>query len=77
MSRVFSLGKVSVLAYRAHQTALEIQSDIEATACPGVSTAGLYNRALEKVKHNKLTPYFMGYHQQAGFIGHGIGIQIN
>ena len=77
MSRVFSLGRVSELAYKAHQTALEIQSDIEAVARPGVATADLYHRALEKVKHNQLAPYFMGYHQQAGFIGHGIGIQIN
>lgn len=77
MSRVFSLGKVNDLAYRAHQTALEIQSDIEAVARPGVATAEMYSLAIEKVTQNQLSPYFMGYHQKAGFIGHGIGIQIN
>ena len=77
MTRVFSVGKVSDLAYKAHQTALEIQSDIEAIAKPGIATAELYNQAFEKVKRYDLLPYFMGYSQQAGFIGHGIGIQIN
>lgn len=77
MTRVFSVGKVSDLAYKAHQTALEIQSDIEALAKPGIATAELYSRAIEKVKKQGLESYFMGYSQQAGFIGHGIGIQIN
>jgi Xaa-Pro aminopeptidase len=77
MTRVFSIGKVSPLAYKAHQVALEIQSDIEAMAKPGIAACDLYNLALERVKKQDLLPYFMGYSQQAGFIGHGIGIQIN
>ena len=77
MTRVFSIGKVAPIAYKAHQVALEIQSDIEAKAKPGVATCDLYNMALEKVKRHELLSYFMGYSQQAGFIGHGIGIQIN
>lgn len=77
MTRVFSIGKLTPLAYKAHQVALEIQSDVEATARPGVAAAELYNRALEKVTKEDLLQYFMGYSQQAGFIGHGIGIQIN
>jgi len=77
MTRVFSIGKVAPLAYKAHQVALEIQSDIEATAKPGIATCDLYNAAIEKVKKFDLLSYFMGYSQQAGFIGHGIGIEIN
>jgi Xaa-Pro aminopeptidase len=77
MTRVFSIGKVAPLAYKAHQVALEIQSDIEATAKPGIATCDLYNAAMEKVKRFDLLSYFMGYSQQAGFIGHGIGIEIN
>jgi len=77
MTRVFSIGKVAPLAYKAHQVALEIQSDIEATAKPGVATSELYHAALEKVKKFDLLSYFMGYSQQAGFVGHGIGIEIN
>ena len=77
MTRVFSIGCVSPLAYKAHQVALEIQNDIEAMAKPGVATCDLYKRAIELAKKHELTPYFMGHSQQAGFIGHGIGIQIN
>ncbi len=77
MTRVFSIGRVSPLAYKAHQVALEIQSNIEALAKPGIATSDLYNRAIELVKKYELLPYFMGHSQQAGFIGHGIGIQIN
>jgi len=77
MTRVFSIGRVSPLTYKAHQVALEIQSNIETVAKPGVATCDLYNRAMELVKKHELMPYFMGHSQQAGFIGHGIGIQIN
>jgi len=77
MTRVFSIGRVSPLTYKAHQVALEIQSNIETVAKPGVATCDLYNRAMELVKKHELMPYFMGHSQQAGVIGHGIGIQIN
>ena len=77
MTRVFSIGKLSPLAHKAHQLALEIQNEVENLAKPGVAACELYNMALEKVTKNDLLQYFMGYSQQAGFIGHGIGIQIN
>ncbi|MGL4410650.1 MAG: M24 family metallopeptidase, partial [Bacteroidales bacterium] len=31
----------------------------------------------EMVKDAGLTEYFMGYDQQAAFVGHGIGIEVN
>ena len=36
MTRVFSVGKLTEEAYRAHQVALTIQNEIENTARPGV-----------------------------------------
>jgi len=77
MTRVFSIGALPELAYRAHQVALDIQNEIEATAKPGIACADLYNRAYSKVEKAGLTPYFMGTKQQAKFIGHGIGLEIN
>lgn len=77
MTRVFSVGKLSDLAYRAHQTALDIQQEIEATAKPGTVCSELYERAARKAEHEGLASYFMGTRQQAKFVGHGIGIQIN
>lgn len=77
MTRVFSVGKLTDLAYRAHQTALHIQHEIEHIARPGVSCAELYNLALQITENEGLGSYFMGTKQQAKFVGHGIGIQIN
>ncbi|MBR2497262.1 MAG: aminopeptidase P family protein, partial [Parabacteroides sp.] len=47
MTRVFSIGKLTDLAYRAHQTALNIQNEIENIARPGIACAELYNLALQ------------------------------
>ncbi|WP_455628315.1 M24 family metallopeptidase [Parabacteroides chinchillae] len=77
MTRVFSVGKLTDLAYRAHQAALTIQNKIESNAKPGTACADLYNAAMEIVEKEGLSPYFMGTKQQAKFVGHGIGIQIN
>lgn len=77
MTRVFSVGHLTDLAYRAHQTALFIQSEIENMARPGTPCSELYHIAAKIADNESLTPYFMGTKQQAKFVGHGIGIQIN
>ena len=77
MTRVFAVGRLTDLAYRAHETSRFIQSEIENVARPGTACAVVYNIA-EKIAGNEgLLPYFMGTKQQAKFVGHGIGIQIN
>lgn len=77
MTRVFSVGRLTDLAYRAHQTALSIQNEIERVARPGTPCADLYNIAARITEKQGLEAYFMGTKQQAKFVGHGIGIQIN
>jgi len=77
MTRVFSVGKLPEEAYRAHNVALQIQDEIENTAKPGTPCADLYNLSLKMAEKEKLAPNFMGTKQQAKFVGHGIGIQIN
>lgn len=77
MTRVFSVGKLSETAYRAHQTALHIQNEIETKAQPGTVCSELYAIAAGLAEKEGLSPYFMGTEQQAKFVGHGIGIQIN
>lgn len=77
MTRVFSVGRLTELAYRAHQTALFIESEIENIARPGTPCAELYNIAARITENQGLGAYFMGTKQQAKFVGHGIGIQIN
>lgn len=77
MTRVFSVGHLTRLAYRAHQTALLIESEIENIARPGTPCAELYEIAAKITESQRLGAYFMGTKQQAKFVGHGIGIQIN
>lgn len=77
MTRVFSVGCLTDLAYKAHQTALFIQSEIQNMARPGTPCSELYNIASKISDNEGLADYFMGTKQQAKFVGHGIGIQIN
>ena len=77
MTRVYSIGKLAEKAYRAHNTALEIHDEIADMMRPGTVCEDIYNRALEIAKKNGLEDCFMGSRQQARFVGHGVGIEIN
>ncbi len=77
MSRVFAVGRLPDKAYRAHQTALDIQAAVEATARAGTACAELYELACSMAEKAGLADCFMGTRQQAKFVGHGIGLEIN
>lgn len=77
MTRVFSVGKTLDLAYRAHQVSIDINNHIMDIAKSGTPCADLYNIAIDIVKRNGLDAYFMGTKQQAKFVGHGVGLEIN
>ena len=77
MTRVFSLGEISPLARQAHECSREIHRQLRKMAVPGTPASSLNEKAVEIVKQHGLEKYFMGHRQQAGFIGHGVGIEIN
>lgn len=77
MTRVFKLEEIEGLAVKAHQCSIDICHELSKMGLPGVAASLLYNRALEMVKERGLEEYFMGYSQKAGFVGHGVGIEIN
>lgn len=78
MSRVFAVEKITdPLALRAHQVSIDIQNEICKVAKPGVEAKALYELAYSIVEKEGLKEYFMGHNQQAGFMGHGVGIEIN
>ncbi|HJD77116.1 MAG TPA: Xaa-Pro peptidase family protein [Bacteroides reticulotermitis] len=77
MSRVFSIGKLSEEAYKAHQVCLDIQDKVASLAKPGTPCEVLYNAAIEIATQAGFADKFMGIGQQAKFIGHGIGLEIN
>ena len=77
MSRVYSVGRLPQQAYDAHQVCLEVQETVASMAKPGVTGEDLYNAALGVVTRAGWADHFMGIGQQAKFIGHGIGLEIN
>lgn len=77
MTRSFAIGDVPEIAHRAHQVSMDIHREILSFAKAGTSCADLYFAAEEMTHRYGLEPYFMGTVQQAKFIGHGVGLEIN
>ncbi len=77
MTRTFSVGKLSEIAYKAHQLSIDIQDAIVEKSKPGASCAELYLLSLQMAENAGLGKYFMGTKQQAKFVGHGVGIEVN
>lgn len=77
MSRVFAVGSLDELSIKAHACSRRICQELSEMGKPGVEAKALYNRAIEIVSEEGLEDLFMGHRQKAGFIGHGVGIEIN
>lgn len=77
MTRVFALGDIDPLALKAHKCSIDIHRELTAMMRPGTPAKDLYARAEKMVREQDLQQYFMGHRQHAGFIGHGVGIEIN
>ena len=77
MTRVWSLGETSSLAKKAHDCSIRILRHLEKNALPDTPVKDLYEMAMEIVEEEGLKEYFMGHRSQVGFIGHGIGIELN
>ncbi|MDE6558630.1 MAG: M24 family metallopeptidase, partial [Muribaculaceae bacterium] len=77
MTRVWTIGEVDQLARDAHECSRRILRELEKIAVPGVEVRELYDRAHAIVEEEGFEQYFMGHRQQAAFIGHGVGIELN
>lgn len=77
MTRVFSLGDIDPLALKAHQCSIDIHRALADMMRPGIAAKALWEKADEIVAAAGLKDYYMGHRQHAGFIGHGVGIEIN
>lgn len=77
MSRVYSAGRLPEKAYEAHEVCLKVQDAVAALARPGAVCEDLYYAGIEIVKQAGWASCFMGTEQQAKFIGHGVGLEIN
>jgi Xaa-Pro aminopeptidase len=77
MTRVFSLGKLSEEACRAHRVSMDMHDRLMETAKQGTSCSEIYEWSLKMAEKSGLAPNFMGTKQQAKFVGHGVGLEIN
>ena len=77
MTCVFALGTIEPLALKAHQCSIDIHHALCDMMRPGTPAKALWEKAEEIVVNADLKPYYMGHRQHAGFIGHGVGIEIN
>jgi len=77
ITRTFSIGPLPAEQQKAYEVAREIQEKIIEIAKPGIKCGALYDLALEIATKNGLERNFMGYSQQAKFVGHGIGLELN
>ncbi len=77
MTRTFARGTIADLAIRAHDCSIAICNRLASIGVPGVKAASLYEEAVAMASEAGLADFFMGHRQHAGFIGHGVGIEIN
>ncbi|MDR0681331.1 MAG: Xaa-Pro peptidase family protein [Dysgonamonadaceae bacterium] len=77
MTRVYSYGTLPDIVYQAHRTSIRMHNCFMETVKPGIACADIYNRSIEMVEEAGFAAHFMGTVQQAKFVGHGVGIEIN
>lgn len=77
MTRIWTVGDLPELAFKAQECAEKILRVLEKETRPGMEICELYFKALEIAEDAGLSDYFMGHRQKSNFIGHGVGIELN
>jgi len=77
-ARTYVIGTLPKKLKEAYKVTLEIRDDMEKIAKPGVPCSHLYHHSSQMVKKRGLEDYFIGTKKnQAPFVGHGIGLEID
>lgn len=77
MTRTYYVEEIGDLARKAHECSIAICQRLSELGRPGVEAKSLYEEAEKMAREAGLHEYFMGHRQKAGFVGHGVGIEIN
>lgn len=77
MTRCYYVGTLNDAARRAHEVSVSIHHRLAADSHAGTPAKQLYDTAAAMADEAGLADYFMGHNQKAGFVGHGLGIEIN
>ncbi|SDY75598.1 Xaa-Pro peptidase family protein [Thermoactinomyces sp. DSM 45892] len=77
-TRIAVIGELSEPIKEAYEVARSILRRVEEQGKPGACWQDLYATSLEMAKEAGLSNYFMGYGaDQAKFLGHGVGIELD
>lgn len=77
MTRTYYVEEIGDLARKAHECSIAICHRLAELGRPGTEAKALYEEAEKMAREAGLHEYFMGHRQKAGFVGHGVGIEIN
>lgn len=77
MTRMYVAGQADGKALRINQLSADICRTLASMMHPGVPAHDLYDKALAMATAAGMADYFMGHRSHAGFVGHGVGIEIN
>jgi Xaa-Pro aminopeptidase len=77
-ARTYVIGTLPQRLVEAYDVTLEIRNEMEKIAKPGVPCSDLYHLSSQIAKKRGLEDYFIGTKKnQAPFVGHGIGLEID
>ena len=77
MTRMYYSDSLPAEAAKAAGLSVAICDALAAMMLPGAKACDLYGKALEMATEAGMEHYFMGHRSHAGFVGHGIGIEVN
>lgn len=77
MTRMYSAAPLDSRAVELNRLSADICDALAAMMKPGVEAKALYEKALAMATEAGYADYFMGHRYHAGFVGHGIGIEVN
>ncbi|MEN6390731.1 MAG: Xaa-Pro peptidase family protein [Syntrophomonas sp.] len=77
-TRTFVIGSLPEQLYKAYNITLEIQDAIINQVKPGIAPSKLWEMAVSIAAKNNLQDHLQGYgSDQAKFVGHGIGLEVD
>ncbi|MDE6206484.1 MAG: Xaa-Pro peptidase family protein [Muribaculaceae bacterium] len=77
MTRCYYITSLESKASEALELSRRICRELAAMMIPGTPAKDLYDRARAIAEEEGMEDYFMGHRSHAGFVGHGVGIEIN
>jgi Xaa-Pro dipeptidase len=77
-TRTYVVGNLKKETQEYYEIAKELYESLIEVLVPGKLLSSIYEEAIEFCRKNNLSSNFMGYkNEQVGFIGHGIGLEVD